>query len=104
MQLRGGWGRKGGEATATLPPSSSSSPTKVGEGDRAKHGGGGAGLDETLSRKAKRRVRRPSTILLRKMVPLPRYRGRRISNIVLAMRFFASEVCGTARKKDAERF
>jgi hypothetical protein len=26
------------------------------------------------------------------------------SVLVLAMRFFASEVCGTARTKDAERF
>src|ERR1700739_3109827 len=53
----------------------------------AKRGGGGAGLDESLSTKTKRRVPRPfHHLAAQDGPPSPLPRGR-ISNIILAARF-----------------
>jgi len=48
-----------------------SSPVQAGEGDRAKRGGGGAGLDEILATKTKRHGRRPFHHLASQDGPLP---------------------------------
>src|SRR5579871_1835940 len=56
-----------------------SSPATAGEGDRAKRGGRGAGLDETLATKVNRRVPRPlhHTLLPAAGSPSPASRGRK---------------------------
>jgi hypothetical protein len=52
-----------------------SSPTQVGEGTARSAVEGAQAATNLFRRKRSVESRAPSTILLRKMVPLPRYRG-----------------------------